>query len=169
LPVSLLLEILIRLPNAIAASQCKSVCKRWLSLISTPYFGLRFNNIKPSECFTLLITDPREEWLHYKKKPYPPLSPHQVIKEYKDRSVRLKLTFFPPAGIFKLAVCNDLLLCCPGFRRDYSGMYYIWNPLTSRMLDVPPSPIQSDSLRSIFRYAVGFLCDQNVDDREEYI
>ncbi|CAI0546602.1 unnamed protein product [Linum tenue] len=38
----LLVEILIRLPDPRSAFRCKSICKRWNSLISAPYFSRRF-------------------------------------------------------------------------------------------------------------------------------
>ncbi|CAI0466843.1 unnamed protein product [Linum tenue] len=38
----LLAEVLCRLPDTKSAWRCKSVCKRWYSLISTPYFSRRF-------------------------------------------------------------------------------------------------------------------------------
>ncbi|CAN0853134.1 Putative F-box/kelch-repeat protein At1g15680 [Linum grandiflorum] len=125
LGADLLVEILIRLPNPRSASQCKLVCKRWASLISSP----RFNR-----CFVS----------HHQTRNHP----HMPANPYDLKSIILN--FLPPMACrvrnaLRVLDCNkDLVLC--GFwdvdcdDGEHSRTYLVCNPFTKQWIALPLAP-----------------------------
>ncbi|CAN0853350.1 Putative F-box/kelch-repeat protein At1g15680 [Linum grandiflorum] len=125
LGTDLLVEILIRLPNPRSACQCKLVCKRWVSLISSPRFNRSFVS--------------RHQTRNH---------PHMPANPYDLKSIILN--FLPPmpcrvSNGLRVLDCNkDLVLC--GFwdvdcdDGEHSRTYLVCNPFTKQWIALPLSP-----------------------------
>ncbi|CAN0853676.1 hypothetical protein LINGRAHAP2_LOCUS5704 [Linum grandiflorum] len=125
LGADLLVEILIRLPNPRSACQCKLVCKRWASLISSPPFNRDFIS-------------------HHQTRN----RPHMPADPYELKSIILR--FLPPMpcrfrNALRVLDCNnDLVLC--GFRDvdcddgECSRTYLVCNPFTKQWIALPLAP-----------------------------
>ncbi|CAL2235369.1 unnamed protein product [Prunus armeniaca] len=150
LPDLVLVEILCRLPCNKFVFQCKSVSKRWCTLIADPYFIGRFVSIKsykrtPKICtlitkiaveFPLLVSSPPINLLTPALKGFPGV--HSLMEK--------------PVVV---AIYNDLVLCC--ITEDYQRDYYICNAYTMQYAELTPTPSQCHkSVR------VGIIC--NVPD-----
>ncbi|CAN0855788.1 hypothetical protein LINGRAHAP2_LOCUS6330 [Linum grandiflorum] len=121
----ILLEILIRIPNPRSVCQCKLVCKRWGSLISSPLFNRRFVS-------------------HHQTMKHP----HMPVDPYKLKS--FILSFLPPMpstvrNALRVLDCNnDLVLCgfwdveCDDGVRGRS--YLVCNPFTKQWVALPLAP-----------------------------
>ncbi|GMY38703.1 F-box protein At3g26010-like [Fagus crenata] len=155
LPDAMLFEILSRLPCRLAL-QCKSISKRWYSLISDPSFicGFCHRHRKYSDPFTLLL----QCWKNV------------VFVPSKNSDLYLHccgdefdfLNFLPfmerPRKIFPFrikAAFNDLLLVSREVLLICFTEYYICNPLTKQWLMLP-------SRRTRFSMA-GFICEPDSD------
>ncbi|CAI0546825.1 unnamed protein product [Linum tenue] len=122
----LLVQILIRLPDPRPACRCKSVCKRWNSLISTPSFNRRFVHHHRSSNHHLPLPD----------------DPNEL------QSTIRRLGFLPRAYVLNdlrvLDCFKDLVLC--GFwdlynNNDIPGRsYLICNPFTKQWVALPLAP-----------------------------
>ncbi|CAN0853332.1 hypothetical protein LINGRAHAP2_LOCUS5602, partial [Linum grandiflorum] len=125
LGTDLLVEILIRLPNPRSACQCKLVCKRWVSLISSPRFNRSFVS-------------------HHQTRNHPrmPANPYDLKS--------IILNFLPPMpctvrNALRVLDCNkDLVLC--GFwdvdcdNGEHSRTYLVCNPFTKQWIALPLAP-----------------------------
>uniref|UniRef100_A0A2N9FAG2 F-box domain-containing protein n=1 Tax=Fagus sylvatica TaxID=28930 RepID=A0A2N9FAG2_FAGSY len=160
LPEALLLEILYRLPCQWAL-QCKSVSKRWYSLISDPYFIRSFIHHRHchkfgefSEPFTLLLmrkdniihlpSDNSELSLDCGRDGFDFLNFLPCIKRAR-RNYRIEAAF------------NDLLLVCSEVSRDGFCEYYICNPFTKEWLMLPRPPYMSMGRTAAM---VSFICEK---------
>ncbi|CAI0452570.1 unnamed protein product [Linum tenue] len=126
----LLLEILIRLPNPKHSCRCKSVCKRWTSMISSPYFNRHFVSHHQSRYQPMLLTNA------------------QLVIE----SI-LPIAAVPTdeADLLRLFVVwdnyKDLLLC--GFEDLGPGnlesdrSYIVCNPFTKQWVALPLAPVKT--------------------------
>ncbi|CAI0412342.1 unnamed protein product [Linum tenue] len=130
----LLVGILSRLPNARSVFRCKSVCKRWDSLISDPNFRLHFVSHHRNEG----DDDDREPALLPTDKPEAILSFLPVPDEIRKH--------FIVVDSF-----NDMVLC--GFRwakEDESSypelgrLFFVCNPFTRQWVALPLAPERSD-------------------------
>ncbi|CAI0449908.1 unnamed protein product [Linum tenue] len=125
----ILLEILIRLPNPRSACRCKTVCKRWRSVISDHRFNRSF------------VSHPQT------------LNKQQTLPLHTDDATDPKsvvMSFLPPMPdrvreCFKVLDCfKDMLLC--GFadvsRRNYEigRSYVVCNPFTKQWMALPLAP-----------------------------
>ncbi|CAI0421785.1 unnamed protein product [Linum tenue] len=123
----LLVEILIRLPTPRTACRCKAVCKRWNSLIFSPYFNRRFIS-------------------HYQTiKDDPPLLLRS--DDHPETSTILSFLPVPEQGRGRFAVLDsfkDLLLC--GFvdriyvDNELGRSYLVCNPITKQWIALPLAP-----------------------------
>ncbi|CAI0546098.1 unnamed protein product [Linum tenue] len=122
----LLLEILIRLPDPGTALRCKPVCKRWSSLISSPYFNRRFISHHQS-----------------KNAEGPPGEPSSLLSfiPLPNEEIRRRSIIF---DCFK-----DLLLCGFTERGDYNGelarLYLVCNWFTKQWIALPLAPERTES------------------------
>ncbi|CAI0467046.1 unnamed protein product [Linum tenue] len=133
----ILVEILIRLPNPRSSCRCKSVCKRWRSLIADPSFNRRFisHHQTKNQPASLFIPghDPEESILSFLPVP--------------DKA-RPRFRAF---DCFK-----DLVLC--GFVNSYSELgksFFLCNPFTKQWVALPLAPgkpVPHDGL------AAGLVC-----------
>ena len=140
----ILVEILIRLPSK-SAFQCKSVSKRWYSIISTSYFTNRFYVLNPS--FTLLI----------QRSFY---SIHVVPTDPKLKSlISFKFKEIVNKPFIIQASCNDLLLCTysnwPVIDRFHMIYYYVVNPIAHTCVGLPPVTLLGTGYRIGFIYRYG--------------
>ncbi|CAL1372549.1 unnamed protein product [Linum trigynum] len=132
-----LVEILIRLPNPRSACQCKPVCKRWNSLISTTQFNRRFVSIRTKtegDNFFIASSDaaPLKSILCF----LPPLPPN-IRRRFRV-----------------LDSSKDLLLC--GFPDKINGgycshSYLICNPFSKQWIALPLAPRKPLNLRVVAR------------------
>ncbi|PRQ29833.1 putative F-box domain-containing protein [Rosa chinensis] len=184
LPNFILAEILARLPRKKTVFRAKCVSRRWLSLLSDPYFVRTFlslQGVDEGNAFIgagILVVLPFPK---NKLRPKLEVHAHPVVKtkeshfsldflpcfqEEKEREVRLLV-----AGTY-----NDLVLCCKSYRtyeedgEIYSirNPYYICNPYTKQWVALPPN-----HLRVPFGCGtlVGFICEPyfrySADGKEE--
>ncbi|CAI0407908.1 unnamed protein product [Linum tenue] len=118
----LLVEILARLPDARSAFRCRSVCKRWRSLISDPLFRRRFVSHKQSSG--------GEQSL--------------VLSSHDAQSVTM--SFLPVPDDLRpyfsvLSSCEDLVLC--GFdvsKKSVRRTFFVCNPFTKQWVALPLAP-----------------------------
>ncbi|GAB4850954.1 hypothetical protein Ancab_030250 [Ancistrocladus abbreviatus] len=142
----LLVEILHRLPTKLAA-QCKLVCKRWFSIVSSSCF-LR--------CF--IMRHDNEDTLH--KEQFTAIcSGRHLLITPRETGLKISLDFLPcfiggqHLKDFRIvASCNDLLLCCVGLFNP--SVYYVCNPFTKKWVEVP-----AHSGSCEFFGEIGFICD----------
>ncbi|CAL1409525.1 unnamed protein product [Linum trigynum] len=148
----LLLAILIRLPNARSAFQCKSVCKRWCSLISSPHFGRIFVSHRQQSRIDggggeLLPLTSRDTESILRFLPVP--------DEVRSNFVLL--------GCFK-----DLVLC--GFVDSTAGndldgemgrLFFVCNPFTKQWVALPLAPKKS------VEYQNKCLVSENLDSGDD--
>ncbi|XP_021761327.1 putative F-box protein At3g23950 [Chenopodium quinoa] len=145
LPDSLLIEILTRLPCQFAV-RSKTVCKRWLSLISDPFFIRSFvhhQSLNHSSPFTLVHQF--YYWHHHfaetASRKLHVVSEHPILK-----SQELFLDFLPcfqhpnqwPIRI--LASHGDLMVCHDNKLFSHQSKYYVCNLLTKQWRALPPIP-----------------------------
>ncbi|KAJ4828067.1 hypothetical protein Tsubulata_020842 [Turnera subulata] len=147
----LLAEILRRLPLK-TVHHCKSVCKRWLSLISTPYFINQYvgfhRSVTPISSRYSVAFDLRDI----------ENSSFYQLDIWKRASSSFKsLDFFfdfypkqpehiPPSFFDLVGSCNGLVLCRQLFRADFfhegtkQHYYHVCNPITRDHRILPPPP-----------------------------
>ncbi|KAL5565535.1 hypothetical protein UlMin_028699 [Ulmus minor] len=168
----LLSEILIRLPNCRDAVQCKSVCKRWCSLISSPLFIHRFIHQKSlvsnSHLSMLLfqrhsyedISMPYPFGSEDRSMPYPFDSQFCQIFPEKLKIFRESFLNFLPCDVVIRASFHDLLLVSQSSNpRDL----YICNPLTRKWHALPQAPLGNTDY-----YRCGLVClPYNCNKREK--
>lgn len=142
----LLIEIFIRLRSSDDAIRCKSLCKRWLSLISSNYFRSRHQK-------TLL--------------PFTFLSHHQkYFREYESKVFNV-IEFLPEKGLARridlgflysgrpdnyrisLEESFDDLILCSGNARTSSIDYYIINVFTKQWIVIPHTPRERSVLQQV--------------------
>nr|GEX05124.1 hypothetical protein [Tanacetum cinerariifolium]GFA06230.1 hypothetical protein [Tanacetum cinerariifolium] len=130
----LLIEILLCLP-AISILECKSVSKRWLSLITDTIFTLRCSQIpKLDSPSGLFIPKPKSSVFEYN------LVPLDVKLPWNMSLLDITFTFGSEEGNVEiLQSCNGLLLCCSGIE-PYKLCVY--NP-TINMFKMIPRPLGS--------------------------
>ncbi|CAL1406430.1 unnamed protein product [Linum trigynum] len=127
----LLVEILIRLPNPRSACRCKSVCRRWNSLISSLCFNRRF------------VSHHQTMELHI---PPMPGNPNELLGTI--------LSFLPPMPYtLKVLDCvKDMVLC--GFwdldcdNGELGRSYLVCNPFTKQWVALPLAPEKSDGYKA---------------------
>ncbi|XP_055959590.1 putative F-box protein At3g16210 [Mercurialis annua] len=141
----LLCEILIRIPYK-SAFACKTVCKRWLLLISDPYFITRsvaFHHLRRQE------------------------------QQAEDNQPALSLEFLPLYRIKKgpinvVGSCNGLFLCIYGFNfhREFGFASapsrfasFVCNPFTRQWAAIPGPPRVPACM--------GFICDPYYEINEQ--
>ena len=129
----LLLEILLRLPNSRSVIQCRTVCKRWFSLLSDhSQFTPRFNKFHDfysgyTILFTKLTCVYEQDCVLFSKK--------SKILHKSTRSYNyLNLNRFPEQ-IFIEETFQDLLQVL-----THDDNFYICNPLTGQYVGLPMSP-----------------------------
>ncbi|PRQ42402.1 putative F-box domain-containing protein [Rosa chinensis] len=135
LPDFVLVEILCRLPpNYKFSFQCKCVSKRWLSLLSDPYFAARFQRLQLDESKPVITTLTLWNNCSFKRT--------ITSKNPVFNTIDFSLSFLPcykhQERRVVLGAHKDLLLCCA--TRYYQCDYYICNPYTKQWFALPPSP-----------------------------
>ncbi|KAL5563953.1 hypothetical protein UlMin_033700 [Ulmus minor] len=131
----LLSEILLGLPNCRFAVQCKTICKRWCSLISSPEFISRFIHHRHQKS---LDSDSHLSKLLFQNHTSIPQD-SQFCQVFPGKSKIFREIFlnFLPSYTAIRASFNDLLLVSePSNSRDF----YICNPLTRKWLALPQAP-----------------------------
>ncbi|CAI0418162.1 unnamed protein product [Linum tenue] len=138
----LILEILTRLPNPRSVFRCRSVCKRWNSLISAPPFRPEFLRRIATrggeDEFPLVFPQSQPETLDF--LPIPADYRHQFRV---------------------LASCDDLILCGLATHDVAVGnLFYVGNPFTNQWVILPLAPYtgRTEPLHSDDRIMVGFVC-----------
>ncbi|KAM5581066.1 hypothetical protein ABKV19_010335 [Rosa sericea] len=144
LPDYLLVEVLCRLPDNKICLQCTSVCRRWCSLISDPYFIGRFLWLQRDLGSPIIRT-----LINHNAEEFPTKDVFQRLRSF----LRLK------EDPFVLATWNDLVLCCAS--KDDQHDYYICNPYTMQLLTLPPIPACHEFV------PVGFICEPYYNYEEE--
>ncbi|BFG19222.1 hypothetical protein CerSpe_054960 [Prunus speciosa] len=148
LPDVVLVEILCRLPCNKFVFQCKSVSKRWCTLIADPYFIGRFVSIQSYK-----RTPKMRTLINKRAVEFPPkvsLSPPNLLTQALKG---LMCTFhFMLGNPVVVATYNDLILCCTS--ENYQCHYYVWNAYTKECVALPPTP--SRCHKSV---RVGFICN----------
>ncbi|CAL2264049.1 unnamed protein product [Prunus armeniaca] len=175
LPQHLLVEILCRLPCSKIVFQCKCVSRRWLALISDPYFVLRFVSLQKCPTDDVLVEREADmDAILFYSKTNNMIYGRYLIWEYfvmvalpaKCKSPNLSLSFLPcfyqttQIEPRMLGTYNDLILCSTTFKRDY----YICNPYTRQWIALPPTPQvhKGSGIR-------GFTCDHPYYNHEELV
>ncbi|CAK7351323.1 unnamed protein product [Dovyalis caffra] len=130
----LLIEVLQRLSTTKSAFLCKSVCKNWYSLISSPYFVRRFIthhvNHQYEQCPSALFIN------------YSTESNGCGLFTFSDepmfKSSGFELKYLPErnGSVRVLAIFNDLILCSVK-KRNLNLWYYICNPFTTDWVALP--------------------------------
>ncbi|CAL1409667.1 unnamed protein product [Linum trigynum] len=134
----LLLQILIRLPDPGFACRCKSVCKRWSSLISSLCFNRRFVYHHQSINQLPMPEDPNElqstVWSFLQRIPIryvrvPPMPPFRYVRD---------------APLRVLDCFRDLLLCgfwdIYGDNNELGRSYLVCNLFTKQWIALPLAP-----------------------------
>ncbi|GAB4858506.1 hypothetical protein Ancab_009982 [Ancistrocladus abbreviatus] len=156
----LLVEILHRLPAKWAA-QCKLVCKRWLSIVSSSYF---LRCIIMFRCITMCNDNEEGEKLRAI------CGGNQMLMASKKPGSKLSLDFLPcfaqgqDPEDFKIVGCSfGLLLCCIG--QFYPSIYYVCNPFTEKWVELPSPPGSCEIVQ------IGFIRDPwyHVDERNNVV
>ncbi|XP_056694024.1 F-box protein At1g49990-like [Spinacia oleracea] len=147
LPDSLLIEILKRLPCQFVL-RSKTVCKRWLSLVSDPFFIRCFvhhhqHDVNHSPPFTLVhqfyywhhhVTETACRKIHA-------VSEHPILQTRE-----FFLDFLPcfqhpdPWPIRIVASHGDLVVCHDNKLYSHQSKYYVCNLLTKQWRALPPIP-----------------------------
>ncbi|KAI5355501.1 PREDICTED: F-box [Prunus dulcis] len=142
LPSVILAEILCRLACNKYVFQCKTVSKRWCTLIEDPYFigcFVRIQSYKGIPKIRTLITKRAVEF-------------RPIQTQALNMFMRFHRLMEKPVVV---ATYNDLVLCC--MTKDCQHIYYICNACTMQYVVLPPTP--SRCHKSV---RVGFIC--NVPD-----
>ncbi|RXH88692.1 hypothetical protein DVH24_000291 [Malus domestica] len=129
LPESVLVEILCRLPCANFIFQCKCVCKRWFTLISSRHFVNRFLRLQIDNKMPVvrtLINRNGEEFLN-RIQPSSEVIPHMLKRLQSLHGLRKE-----PVVV---ATYNDLILCSNTLFDQTE--YYICNPYTTQWVALP--------------------------------
>lgn len=168
LPDGLQVEILHRLPLK-SAFQCKSVKKRWYSLISTSHFVSRFvshrEKVEVNRPFSFIYRNLCKTRLFFVSsneiefKCFKSLASKNMIQELVGQHNK-SIDFSVQAS------CNEMLLCCAnnvdvgddGVSHPMS-IYYVINPITMQWLALPPVPQWGRPL-------VGFICFYDNDSKQ---
>ncbi|KAK9697620.1 hypothetical protein RND81_08G049200 [Saponaria officinalis] len=149
----LLIEILLRLPNCKSVVRCQSVCKRWATVASDPWFISQFIDLKLRDGLPFGIV------MWYKPNRYSLL--WDGSESFFTRSIfdTRDSSFSPFPGLDDVhasatlvASCNDLLLYS---RHEKGNKYdlYISNVQTRQWVALPSPPCYS----SVLLY--GLVCD----------
>lgn len=130
----LLIEIFVRLPSK-DAIRCKTVCKRWCSLISVSILDHHHLVFKRCQwCITIEHCFPRQQSRGF---------------------IDLSFLPFPKSDMLLLVTSADLMLCCQD-NKDLSCSinFYVVNMLTEQWIALPPAPpgLLVDST------VTGFIC-----------
>ncbi|PON96520.1 F-box domain containing protein [Trema orientale] len=135
----LLLEIFLRLPNRRSLIRCRTVCKRWFSLLSPPHFILRLNQFRyhrnqpwslPFEITTTSTTTTRSVLFSVKASNNSKTTTSTTI------STSSYLNFLPCSPDHHVVIrasFQDLLLVSVS-----EDDYYICNPFTKQWLALGP-------------------------------
>ncbi|BFG19240.1 hypothetical protein CerSpe_055140 [Prunus speciosa] len=149
LPNGILAEILCRLACTKYVFQCKTVSKRWCTLIEDPYFIGCFVSIQSYKGIPKIRTLITKRAVEFR----PMVSSSPNLRTWAlNRFMRFHRLMEKPVVV---ATYNDLVLCC--MTEDYQRIYYICNAYTMQYAVLPPTP--SKCHKSV---RVGFIC--NVPD-----
>ncbi|KAK9697622.1 hypothetical protein RND81_08G049200 [Saponaria officinalis] len=158
----LLIEILLRLPNCKSVVRCQSVCKRWATVASDPWFISQFIDLKLRDGLPFGIV------MWYKPNRYSLL--WDGSESFFTRSIfdTRDSSFSPFPGLDDVhasatlvASCNDLLLYS---RHEKGNKYdlYISNVQTRQWVALPSPPCYSSvllyGLSSKYSKFVGIFC-----------
>ncbi|KAL9240592.1 hypothetical protein vseg_014793 [Gypsophila vaccaria] len=163
LPDSILTEILIRVPTCKTAQQCKSVCKRWLGLISNPYFVGCFTSLRAGVSSVGQVSDPVTLLHQYRYFAYHDIAwdakvtvtshpVHTKVDAVTNHSALLsrrnfELDFLPfsqtadiLASSEDLVVCYDRWTSFELLQQGRGATFCVCNILTREWIALPPSP-----------------------------
>ncbi|XP_012573097.1 putative F-box/LRR-repeat/kelch-repeat protein At1g11620 [Cicer arietinum] len=166
----LLAEIFTRLPFRSTVG-CKCASKRWLDLISSPYFITQFVSHQHFLYKSILIfVTPHELMLAFREQSQSYCFSRNnssliedILDKQKSQSLEIPVSFSPDM-LLNGSICgcsNGIFLCCDN-RYTYGSGYYVYNPLTKQSIPIPPS--NSTSNENLF--AVGFICNPYYDVHE---
>ena len=157
LPDDLLCKILKRLPSSQWVLQCKSVSKRWYSLISDPCFIRSFIHHRHCHQFS----EQQFNFLsHYSRDECVVLPSNTSELCSRKISVNSLLGIEDSSSFSIEASFNDLLLV--NSRRSLlEALYHICNPLTRECLTLPRPPLSNKEV------IVGFICDPYSCNKEQ--
>ncbi|KAL5564560.1 hypothetical protein UlMin_027724 [Ulmus minor] len=141
----LLSEILIRLPNCRDVVQCKSVCKRWCSLISSPEFIRTFiHHRHQHRHWQSLVSDSHLSMLLFQRHRFENKitsmpNNFQFCQVFGDKRKNFRESFlnFLPWDVIIRASADDLLLVSKPC--NFSD-FYICNPVTRKWVALPQAP-----------------------------
>ena len=150
-PDSLLLEIILRLPCK-SVIQFKSVCKRWLALISEPEFLRRYLR---HQHFLQQEPHRHRDWqcsFFVREKTMiiiPEVPSLQLASVYRKFSSSISPNFEV------IGSSNGFLLCSKPANFSWHVIYFISNPFSGHTIELPPPPTTT----SYFHVRTGFICD----------
>ncbi|KAK1425338.1 hypothetical protein QVD17_20689 [Tagetes erecta] len=125
----LLIEILLRLP-VLSLQRFKSVCKRWLTLITNPNFTLRRSQ-------TAILDPPSGIFLTKKWSNKYDFVPFDVTIPPNRSPLRTSYTLNFDRGEVRIKQSSNGLLLCEIVRRNE---FYVYNPSTNRSTMIPQCP-----------------------------
>ncbi|KAJ7981184.1 F-box protein [Quillaja saponaria] len=178
----LLTEILLRIPIK-SVFMCKCVSKRWLSLISDPFFPSSYTSLRGHNLtghnWTLLTNHHNNITSHHNNLTWHEWSLIRSHRKFKSKNTKkytgsnvtiknhpdflspgFSLEFLPveipyPCGCCILASSNGLLLCRGFIVEAGRAVYYVCNPLTKQCASLPAS---LPSIPNMY-VQVGFISD----------
>ncbi|XP_019163488.1 PREDICTED: putative F-box/kelch-repeat protein At1g15680 [Ipomoea nil] len=150
-------EILVRLPTT-SAVRFQAVCKRWYSLISSPYFIARFrhhhnhtDNVESSLVFRFAYScdfcDSAD--CNQCDSDFQIISnSSSLLRKVYGESALFRLSYLPcpPTDLHKLRLEGsfaDLILCSCLITLTNKIDYYVSNPLTRQWIALPPAAYES--------------------------
>nr|GMD20644.1 putative F-box protein At3g23950 [Ipomoea batatas] len=154
-------EILVRLPITVAV-RFQAVCKRWYSLISSPYFIARFRHLRHQHIQSSSLVF-RFAYSYFQIVSNSNSSNSLLGKMYGESAFRLSYLPCSPTDLQALRLEGsfaDLILCScitptntNTNTNTYKTDYYVSNPLTRKWIALPPVAYDVSEYVSI-----GFVC-----------
>ncbi|XP_050207248.1 F-box protein At5g49610-like [Mercurialis annua] len=144
----LLVEILHRIPCE-SAFRCKSVCKKWQNLISSPNF---------IKCFTRRRRSDHRKKIREGGAVVKCIFNHMFVipSDYKQQFSFDFLPFFSSIQEnptrFIAGSCKGVFLCTADLKIQDQTVYYVCSPITKRWIALPPPPPLFESDESVHIY-----------------
>ncbi|XP_019164138.1 PREDICTED: putative F-box/kelch-repeat protein At1g15680 isoform X2 [Ipomoea nil] len=172
----LVCEILVRLPTT-AAVRFQAVCKRWYSLISSPYFIARFRHqhshtdVESSLVFRLAYPCyciPDSGGCNQCHSHFQIISNSSLLRKVHGESV-FNLSYLPCSPTQHLRLEGsfaDLILCSCLITLTNKIDYYVSNPLTRQWIALPPAAYEEGLAHHVSN---GFLCVEDTSRHNKFM
>ncbi|CAI0453564.1 unnamed protein product [Linum tenue] len=126
----LFVELLVRLPDARSAFRCKSVCKRWSSLISSPSFRRRFVSHHQNQ------GDDDSDY----EPPLLPSDDAQSILSFIPVPEEIRWRFSVFSSFSDLVLCGFEALTTVESYPELARLFFVCNPFTKQWVALPLAP-----------------------------